>query len=188
MEQKEDKENYNFGTWKENVRNPHWDDDTFLINYVLHPYWGATYYVRGRERGLSRPQSLAFSAGLSFLYEFGMEALFEQPSYQDLIVTPVVGSLIGEFWFWGVRDRIKAKPGSLTWQDKTILVLTDPLGTASTLTDGWLGIDATVSLRIDDINQKTAVAANSVSSGTVPLYSQRIRTAAAWGLRLNVTW
>ena len=55
----EDKENYSWDTWRENVRNPHWDDDTMEVNYVLHPYWGATYYVRGRERGLSRPQSLA---------------------------------------------------------------------------------------------------------------------------------
>ena len=184
----EDKENYSYDKWKENVSNPHWDEDAAFVNYVLHPYWGATYYVRGRERGFSRPQSLAFSFGLSFLYEYGLEALFEQPSYQDLIITPVVGSLIGEYWFWGVRQNIKTKPGPLTWQDKTVLVLTDPLGTASTLTDRMLGIDTTISLQIDDINPKTLVAANDAGKGASPLYEQRSRKPPAWGLRLNVAW
>jgi len=185
---KEDKENYSKDRWKENVRNPHWDDDDFLINYVLHPYWGATYYVRGRERGFSRKQSFFFSAGLSFLYEFGFEALFEQPSYQDLIITPVVGSLVGEYWFWGVRNRIKAKAGSLTWKDKTILVLTDPLGAASTLTDRLLGIDAKVSLQIDDVGAANRLAARKSGVGAAPLYERRTHHGPAWGLRLNVAW
>ena len=29
---------------------PVWDDDEFYLNYILHLYWGATYYMRGRER------------------------------------------------------------------------------------------------------------------------------------------
>jgi len=184
----EDKENYSFGKWKDNVSNPHWDQDAYVVNYVLHPYWGATYYVRGRERGFSRPQSFFFSAGLSLLYEYGLEALFEPPSYQDIFITPVLGSLIGEFWFWGVRQNIKTKSGPLTWQNKTVLVLTDPLGTASTLTDKWLGINTKVSLRIDDINPKTSVAANRVGIGASPLYEQRARKPPAWGLQLNVAW
>ncbi len=186
---KEDKENYSKDQWKENVRNPHWDDDDFVINYVLHPYWGATYYVRGRERGFSRTQSFFFSAGLSFLYEFGFEAMFEQPSYQDLIVTPVAGSLIGEYWFWGVRNRIKAKPGSLTWKDKTILVLTDPLGVASTLTDRLFGIGGTkVSVQVDDVAAASRTAGKQSTIGTAPLYNRRAYHDRAWGLRLNVAW
>ena len=76
---------------------PHLDDDKFYLNYMLHPYWGATYYIRGRERRLSRWQSLGYSALLSTLYEFGAEAFFEPVSYQDLIVTPLIGSLLGEY-------------------------------------------------------------------------------------------
>ena len=186
---KEDKENYSKDTWKENVRNPHWDDDDFVINYVLHPYWGATYYVRGRERGFSPTQSFFFSAGLSFLYEFGFEALFEQPSYQDLIVTPVAGSLLGEYWFWGLRNRIKAKPGSLTWQDKTILVLTDPLGTAGTLTDRLLGIGGTkVAFQVDNLAATMRSTSRESTIGAAPLYERRVHRAPAWGLRLSVAW
>jgi hypothetical protein len=32
-------------------------------------------------------------------YEFGVEALFERPSYQDLFVTPIGGALLGGFVF-----------------------------------------------------------------------------------------
>lgn len=186
---KEDKENYSKDKWADNVRNPHWDDDDFVINYVLHPYWGATYYVRGRERGFSRKQSFLFSAGLSFLYEFGFEALFEQPSYQDLIVTPVLGSLVGEYWFWGMRNRIKEKPGSLTWKDKTILVLTDPLGTASTLTDRLIGIGGTqVSFQVENLAAANQTTGRKFAIGAAPLYEQRTHRDPAWGLRLNVAW
>jgi hypothetical protein len=39
----------------------------------------------------------------SLLYEFGIEALFERPSYQDLIVTPVGGLLLGALLFEPIR-------------------------------------------------------------------------------------
>ena len=34
----EDKSNYSFEKWRYNVTHPHWDSDTFFVNYVLHPY------------------------------------------------------------------------------------------------------------------------------------------------------
>ena len=115
--------------------------------------------------------------------------MFEQPSYQDLIVTPVAGSLIGEYWFWGMRNRIKAKPGSLTWKDKTILVLTDPLGTASTATDRLLGIGGTkVSLQVDNVAAVNRTTGRKSTIGAAPLYERRTHQGAAWGLRLNVAW
>lgn len=33
---KEDKQNYSFEKWKENVRNPVWDEDAWWVNYILH--------------------------------------------------------------------------------------------------------------------------------------------------------
>ena len=116
-----------------NVIHPTWDEDDFYINYLLHPYWGATYYIRGRERGLGRWQSLGYSALLSTLYEYGAEALFERPSYQDLVVTPLLGSLLGEFVFAPLRARIRSKPSPLDGSEKAALVLTDPLGAANDL-------------------------------------------------------
>jgi hypothetical protein len=182
----EDKDNYDSGKWEENVSNPHRDSDDFFINYVLHPYWGATYYIRGRERGLTRTQSFLFSATLSALYEFGFEAMFEQPSYQDLWVTPVLGSLVGEFWFTSVRDRIKAQPGELTWQDKTILFLTDPLGVVSAGTDRFLGLDTDVRVMAFHAGRASGSpgypeSGNLASSSKLPMH-----TELAWGLQLRM--
>lgn len=89
----EDKKN-TFSDYADNFAQPRFDNDEFYINYVLHPYWGATYYIRGRERGLDQASAFVFSALISGMYEFGIECFFEKPSLQDLVVTPVVGSLI----------------------------------------------------------------------------------------------
>ena len=184
----EDKENYNWDKWQENVSNPQRDTDDFFINYVLHPYWGATYYIRGRERGFSRPQSFAFSFGLSFLFEYGFEAMFENPSYQDLWTTPVLGSLVGEFWFSGVRDRIKAKPGELNWKDKTVLFLTDPLGVLSTATDRLLGIDSKLTVMTFDTAAPPQTAGSNTSATLISSALLPARTQPALGLQLQLKW
>ena len=53
-----------------------WDKDPAWINYIGHPYWGATYYIRARERGFGEFGSFIYSAFLSALYEYGIEAFF----------------------------------------------------------------------------------------------------------------
>jgi hypothetical protein len=84
---------------------------------------------------------------LSGLFEFGIEALFEQPSYQDLIVTPVAGMLIGALLFEPIRERIQGKP-ELRWYDHLTLTVTDPLGAANSLFERWLGIEADVQVQL----------------------------------------
>lgn len=184
----EDKEDYNLEKWQQNVENPGRDTDDFVINYILHPYWGATYYIRGRERGFGRTQSFFFSAGLSLLFEYGWEAMFEEPSYQDMWATPVLGSLIGEIWFSPVRDRVKSKPGELTWQDKTVLFLTDPLGVVSAGTDRFLGIDSGISIRRIDTARALRVAGSNDGRKNLEPTLPAVPTEPAWGLQLRVTW
>lgn len=155
----EQKEDYSLQKWWDNIRDPVWDKDEWYINYLLHPYWGSTYYIRGRERGFGRMDSFWYSVFLSALYEFGAEALFEKPSIQDLIVTPVGGTLIG-FYFDDVRAGIKAKPGKPGLGDQTVLVLTDPLGAISGGLDSLFGIDQNRSqLRLKAFSS-TALPAN----------------------------
>jgi hypothetical protein len=116
-----------FDTWWRHVRNPAWDADPWWVNYVGHPYWGATYYTRARERGFGPVGSFVYSLALSTLFEFGVEAFAEPPAYQDLIVTPVVGALLGAFVFEPIRARIKAK-FEPRWYDHSIMIATDPIG------------------------------------------------------------
>ncbi|MES9894981.1 MAG: DUF3943 domain-containing protein [Candidatus Thiodiazotropha endolucinida] len=134
----EQKEEYTFDKWWDNVSHPRWDPDEWYINYILHPYWGMTYYTRGRERGLSETGAFWFSFTLSSIYEFGLEALFEPVSVQDVIFTPTMGALLG-WYFEETRREIKQQSTFSTW-DKTILIATDPLGTLNTMVDSLFGV------------------------------------------------
>jgi hypothetical protein len=91
-----------FKRWFKNVfkRGPEWDHDKFYFNYILHPYAGASYFMGARSCGFNMWQSLLYSACVStFGWEFGIEAFMERPSYQDLVITPIVGCAIGEGFY-----------------------------------------------------------------------------------------
>ena len=190
-----DKENAGFNKWRENVTNPVWDEDEAYLNYVLHPYWGATYYIRGRERGLTRWQSFGYSALLSSLYEFGAEAFFEPVSYQDLIVTPVIGSLLGEFVFSPLRDHIRAKPGGPDRLDQVLLVLTDPMGAVNEVFDRLFGVQTVVSfapMRVARGAGPTAAhrarGSSTTSGGEWTRPDRAQRRGVTRGLQIEARW
>lgn len=135
-----------FRKYRKNVGHPVMDHDKFYINYILHPYWGATYYTRARERNLGPGASFAFSTVISAMYEFGVESFFERPSIQDLIVTPIAGSVLGAYVFEPVRDSIKRKQET-RWYDDTIMVITDPIGVLSSAVERVTGRKPTVKLQ-----------------------------------------
>jgi Domain of unknown function (DUF3943) len=129
--------------WWENVQHPHWDQDNWYLNYLGHPYFGAISYIRARERGFGAFGGFWYAALLSGLYEFGIEALFERPSYQDLILTPVGGILLGALLFEPIRERIQGKP-ELHWYDHLTFTVTDPMGAANSLFERALGLQADI--------------------------------------------
>jgi hypothetical protein len=90
-----------FYKWKENVKaGPVWDEDDFAMNYLAHPYCGGVYYMTARSSGFTIFESFSYSVIMStFFWEYGIEAFAEIPSVQDLIFTPVVGSVVGEIFF-----------------------------------------------------------------------------------------
>jgi len=87
--------------WKDNVRaGPVWDDDDFFLNWIMHPWAGAVYFMSARGSGFNKWESFAYSAVMStFFWEYGIEAFAEIPAWQDLLITPIVGSVLGEFFF-----------------------------------------------------------------------------------------
>jgi hypothetical protein len=95
--------------WKDHVSTaPVWDNDNWFINYVGHPVSGAWYYTMARNDGLSIQESAIVSVLMStFVWEYGYEAFAEVPSIQDLIFTPLFGSILGEgmFTLQGKLDR-----------------------------------------------------------------------------------
>jgi hypothetical protein len=90
-----------FYKWKENVKaGPVWDEDDFAMNYLAHPYCGGVYYMTARSSGFNIFESFSYSVIMStFFWEYGIEAFAEIPSVQDLIFTPLVGSVVGEIFF-----------------------------------------------------------------------------------------
>jgi hypothetical protein len=129
--------------WWENVGNPKWDPDRWYFNYLGHPYFGAITYIRARERGFGALGGFGYAAVLSGIYEYGIEALFERPSYQDLFVTPVGGLLLGALLFEPIREHIRRKP-ALQWYDHVTLALTDPLGVSNNLVERLGGRQAEI--------------------------------------------
>ena len=182
---REQKQNYDFDKWRNNVSEPVWDEDKWWINYILHPYWGGTYYIRARERGLDRAQSFWYSALLSTLYEYGAEALAEPVSAQDLVVTPLAGFLVGEYLFSPLRDRIRAKPGKLDWSDKTLLFITDPLGVVNAETDRLLGVKTT--LQWQPIGLRNPAFAPGMDNPAV-IPPGHARSVPVWGLQFRADW
>lgn len=73
------------------------DNDTLAINYIGHPLVGSYFYIWGRQASLSWQESFILTSLMStFYWEYGWEAFAEVPSRQDLIITPILGSLLGE--------------------------------------------------------------------------------------------
>jgi len=97
-----------FKRWYNNVfkLGPKWDTDSWIFNYIMHPYAGAVYFMSARSSGFNFWRSLLYSATVSTIgWEFGIEAFMERPSIQDLFITPCVGSIIGEC-FYRVKRRL----------------------------------------------------------------------------------
>ncbi|NDV97049.1 DUF3943 domain-containing protein [Dysgonomonas sp. 521] len=90
-----------FKRWWRNVKKgPVVDKDNFIFNYVLHPYGGAAYYMGARSQGFNILYSALYATGVSTIFwEYGIEAFMEIPSLQDLIITPIAGTLMGEGFY-----------------------------------------------------------------------------------------
>ena len=99
-----------FKRWRNHVlrQGPEWDHDNPIFNYVLHPYAGAAYFMSARSCGFNFWRSLLYSACVSTIgWEFGIEAFMERPSIQDIFITPLVGSAIGECFYRAKRHIVE---------------------------------------------------------------------------------
>jgi hypothetical protein len=182
----ESKEDYSISKWKENVSNPVWDEDKFYMNYLLHPYWGGAYYIQARERGLDKTQSFVYSFLMSAFWEYGVEAVAEPVSKQDLIITPVLGFVVGEYVFAPLRQYIRDQPGEIGWGGKIVLAITDPLGVLNAQTDKIFGIKTTV--RMTQGNAQTSTAALAMNAPNTNLAHASGIPRTTLGVELRMDW
>ena len=97
-----------FTRWVRNVKKgPVLDKDNPIFNFALHPYAGAAYYMSARSQGFNMLGSFLYSAFVSTVFwEYGIEAFMEIPSLQDLLITPICGSIIGEGFYRIKRELV----------------------------------------------------------------------------------
>lgn len=142
--------------WKDHVTTgPVWDHDNWAVNYIGHPVAGAYYYTLARNDGFSAGESAAFSTLMStFFWEYGYEAFAEIPSIQDLIFTPLVGSLFGEGMY--ILEGKLDQQGGLVFGSKSLgnisYFFLDPLGRIAdglkdTLMFFRMDVDVTMSIQ-----------------------------------------
>jgi len=110
------------------TQGPALDKDVWYWNAVVHPLAGAEYYLLARNRGAAGWQAALYSAALSAYWEFGPESIYERPSTQDLIITPLAGAILGECRYQARKALIDPQTGRANTTFKRVLVvLLDPV-------------------------------------------------------------
>jgi hypothetical protein len=83
--------------WKRTFTQPPvMDEDEAWLNYIAHPVIGSWYYNSVRSQNAKWWESFLWSLAQSTFWEYVIEGMAEQPSIQDLWITPVVGAALGE--------------------------------------------------------------------------------------------
>ncbi len=110
------------------TEGPSFDFDNFFFNYIAHPIDGSEFYLVARNRGLTWWQSFAYAAAVSTVFEFLIESAYERASWQDLWITPVSGTVIGELR-WQAKKALEnphtGKPSGTA--NKILYVIVDPV-------------------------------------------------------------
>lgn len=101
------------------------DNDPWTINVFGHGLFGSEIYGRTRQCGASPWQALAFAAGTSAVWEYGIESFNKRPSAIDLVATPLFGAVVGEARFQALR-WLRGRPRGF-WRGLGEIVI-DPLG------------------------------------------------------------
>ena len=87
-----------FNSWGNNIRKGwEWDVDRFGMNYFFHPFSGGMYFNAARANGYSFYESVPFAFLGSLEWEYFGENT--QPSYNDVINTPINGTFLGEIFY-----------------------------------------------------------------------------------------
>jgi hypothetical protein len=84
-----------FNSWKHNMETGwEWDTDRFGMNFIVHPYSGASYFNAARSSGYNFWESAPFTVLGSLEWEYFGETTL--PSYNDVINTSINGIFLGE--------------------------------------------------------------------------------------------
>ncbi|WP_413574684.1 DUF3943 domain-containing protein [Bdellovibrio sp. HCB290] len=88
-------DNGSFKNWINNPWHPDYDKDTYDYNIFKHAYSGQLYYQFYRSRGYDEVTAFYWTIASSMAFEFTIETVTEVPSFQDMYLTPVLGTVVG---------------------------------------------------------------------------------------------
>lgn len=81
-------------------RKPYQRSGSDTVIKVAQPLASAATYTMARHQGKSPIESLGYSVATStFFWEYSVEGVVQSPRIQDLLVTPVVGAVLGEYFY-----------------------------------------------------------------------------------------
>ena len=100
------------------------DNDSWVINYVGHPYQGAYYYNSTRSQGAKVWQAALVCIGHSLFWEYTIEAGFERPSLQDMVITPAAGILLGELFHFA---SVRMSRNGFKWYEAAFVSIFNPM-------------------------------------------------------------
>jgi len=103
---------------------PVWDRDSISWNYGVHPIMGSFSYLSYRNRKAHWAEAFAGAAVNSAIYEYIIAGGTQQPSINDLIITPLAGSLLGE-GIYQLKKHILSDH-HLNFIEKMFITVTDP--------------------------------------------------------------
>lgn len=103
------------------------DGDPWTINVVAHGLFGSEMWSRVRQCGGGPLAAMAFTVGTSVAWEYGVESFSKRPSAVDLVLTPVLGAVIGEGRYRAL-GWLRGRPRGFWRRFGEILL--DPLGEA----------------------------------------------------------
>jgi hypothetical protein len=89
------RKNGSFSVYKKNFGKIVFDQDEPFWNWFVHPISGSQLYLLYRSFGHSRQSALSYTFLSSALFEFTIEIYTEPASLQDLIQTPLFGTVLG---------------------------------------------------------------------------------------------
>ncbi|WP_235046273.1 DUF3943 domain-containing protein [Bdellovibrio bacteriovorus] len=165
--------------YQENIRNgPVMDQDNWALNYLGHPYSGAIYYQVARHNDLSTMESFGYSVLMStFFWEYGIEALAETPSIQDLLITPIIGSIMGEVFYIAERE-IQLNNGKV-WGSKKlgsiVLILLNPVEAFSKNLNNLLGSTVIKNARASIVVRRQKVRSKDLPMEYTPFWGLELR-------------
>lgn len=86
-----------------------YDNGSPRTNFFGHPMFGASSYLYFKAKNYNNRKAIFYTILISTLWEYTVEGMVERPSFNDLVITPLGGILIGKALEYLSTPLLKSK-------------------------------------------------------------------------------